>query len=248
MEEKVEKKDRKIWSLWLQWATFVILLMCIVFIIEYRGIMTDYQKQIETLSYLSSESQIQKRVQEQFLLKSIEDERIFIRKIENAIEQMQPRLDPAIIKMVASTTIMECKTKKLDPYLILALMFVESSLDPLKESNMGATGLMQVRYQTWKQEPQLTSNGVDKKYKLFWIKENVKSGTDVFDKYYTEANRDIFATLYRYLTGSSQFPKDKAQFDVNYANKIFYYAFKIRDIVEGEKRHESGIPVGEKKN
>jgi hypothetical protein len=247
MEQKVETKDRKIWSLWLQWAILVTLVMSFAVIIEYKGIINDYQKQIETFSYLSSENVIQKRVQEQLIIKNLEEEKIFTQKMENAIIQMQPRLDPSVIKMIASDTITECKLKKLDPYLMLSLMFVESSIDPLKESTAGAVGLMQVRYQTWKQEPQLKSNGVDKKFKLFWIKENIKSGTDVFDKYYTEANRDIFATLYRYLTGSTQFPKDKAQFDVNYANKIFYYAFIIRDIVEGGKRHESA-QTRDKKN
>lgn len=249
MEEKAhEVISKKTWSFWLQWATLATLVMSFIAIVQYRNIISDYQKQIETLSFLSSETQIQKRIQEYLVLRTIEEEKNLIKKIENAIEQMQPRLDPSITKMIATNTMTECKLKKLDPYLMLALMFVESSIDPLKESSAGAVGLMQVRYQTWKQEPQLKSNGVDKKYKLFWINENIKSGTDVFDKYYTEANRDIFATLYRYLTGSTQFPKDKAQFDVNYANKIFYYAYIIRDTVEGGKRHESSIQPRDKKN
>jgi soluble lytic murein transglycosylase-like protein len=248
MEQKVETKDRTIWSLLLQWATLVVLVMCFVVIIEYKGIINDYQKQIETFNFLSSETQIQKRVTEQIILKDLQKDREFIEKIDNAIEQIQPRLDPTTRRMIAISTITESRKKKLDPYLILAVMFIESSIDPLKESNMGAVGLMQVRYQTWRLQPELQSNGVDKKFKLFWVNENIKSGTDVFDKYYTEANRDIFATLYRYLTGSTQFPKDKAQFDVHYANKIFYYTFIIRDIVEGGKRHELAVQTRDKKN
>jgi hypothetical protein len=248
MEEK--EKERTMFN-WRHFGEFIVLLVLLLVgakFWHYETIISHQQKEIENLFFLSSDTQIQKRVLEQLELKRIENEKEFISKLESAIESLQPRLDPSISKMIVRTTLEESKKKKLDPYLILSIMFVESSIDPLKESSAGAVGIMQVRFPTWKEQPELQSNGVDRKYKLFWIEPNIKAGTDIFDKYYSHAQGDIFSTLYRYNTGSTIAPKDKAQFDVNYTNKIFYYAFKIRDLVEGERRHEPSISTGEKKN
>lgn len=153
-------------------------------------------------------------------------------KILKVVEQLQPRLDPTILDDLVKAVISESKKKNLDPYTILGLIFVESSIDPLKESNKNAVGFMQVRFPTWKEQPELISNGVDKKYKLFWTKENIKCGTDIFTKFDKEANYDITKTLYRYNSGSAELPKDISRFDIEYVNKILYYTYKIRRLVE----------------
>jgi hypothetical protein len=172
--------------------------------------------------------QIQEKINKDKELK----EEDFINKLVEVIEHIQPKLDPILITEIAINVINQCKEKKLDPYIIFALIFVESTFDPMVESDKGAVGLMQVRYETWKETPQLHSNGVDKKYKLFWIKENIQCGTDIFLKYYKASNYDLTRTLWRYNSGQPNLPSNTGRYDIGYVNKVYAHSYRIKNLVE----------------
>jgi hypothetical protein len=159
----------------------------------------------------------------------------------NIIEKLQPRVSPQLSGIISSCLLSECDRKDLDENLILALIFVESTLNPMAESSKGAYGLMQVRYVTWKQQPELKDNGVDKWNKLFWIEENIKSGTDIFKKFYSESDNNINVTLYRYNSGSQKIPSNPDPEVLKYINKILYYHYFIMNLARGNNESSKGF-------
>jgi len=160
-----------------------------------------------------------------------------ILQIADAIIKLQPRTTPFVAKFMALHIVQECAKKKLDPDLVTAQIFVESEFNPNATSSAKARGLMQVRYEIWKKEPQLKDNGVDAMHKLYWIDANIACGTDILRSFLDEAKGDLAKALYRYYCGSPQLEKGKAPWEHTYVAKILYYYFKIRD----HRLH--GIPI-----
>jgi len=142
------------------------------------------------------------------------------------VKKLQPKIDSQIANHIVDSIIEECKEKNIDPILITALIYVESKFDPMAISKKGAIGLMQVRYEIWKETPELKNNGIDTKDKLFWVDLNISCGTSIFKKYYEEADKDIVKTLWRYNSGQKKLP---CQFyNVDYANKILIKSYEIK--------------------
>jgi len=158
------------------------------------------------------------------------------KKLTAAILELQPKLDEILAKRIAKTIIVECGFSHLDPALVTGLIKVESGFNPFAESNQGALGLMQVRYSTWKEEPELIDNGVPAKGALFWIDRNIKSGTDILQKYYVEADCDMVRALYRYNTGKTKLPKDTNRWDIRYVNKVLYHAYQVKTILTEDNK------------
>jgi len=150
-----------------------------------------------------------------------------IASLADSIIKLQPRTTPFVAKFMAMHIINESREKKLDPDLVAAQMWVESEFNPNATSKMGAVGLLQVRYTTWKAEPELKDNGVDVKHKLYWIDANIKCGTDILAKYLAEANGNIAVALHRYYCGNPKL--EKKPWETEYVSKILYYYFKIRE-------------------
>jgi len=116
----------------------------------------------------------------------------------------------------------------------VALMFSESSLDPMKSNIVGAIGLCQVRYVVWKEQPELIDNGVQIKDKLFWVDLNIKCATSIFKKYYDESGKKVGNALWRYNSGQTKLPENKKPYDIEYVAKIMYYAYKVSEILDRE--------------
>jgi soluble lytic murein transglycosylase-like protein len=100
---------------------------------------------------------------------------------------------------------------------------------------------MQVRYQTWREQPELKDNGVDKWHKLFWPEENIKAGTDIFKKFYVESGNNINTTLYRYNSGSLKIPEKPNEEVLKYINKIMYYYYYIQTLARGNNENSKGF-------
>jgi len=158
-----------------------------------------------------------------------------IQKIAFCLQSLQPRLSLEVAQVIAKHTYKECTEKGIQIPMWIALMFVESSLDPMKSSNMGAHGLSQVRYSTWKEQPELIDNGVLVKDKLFWIDLNIKCGTAIFKKFYEESGRKVGTALWRYNSGQTKLPENKKAYDIDYVSKIMYYTYKIVEILSQEE-------------
>jgi len=156
-----------------------------------------------------------------------------ISTLADAIIKLQPRTTPFVAKFMSMHIINESRLKKLDPDLVAAQMYVESEFNPnatgppIKGAQKGAVGLLQLRYEVWKDQPELKDNGVDVKHKLYWIDSNIKCGTDILAKYLAEANGNIAVALYRYYCGNPKL--EKKPWETEYVSKILYYYFKIRE-------------------
>ena len=81
------------------------------------------------------------------------------------------------------------------PYLIMALIQVESNFDPFAVSSVGAYGLMQVNYAVWKDELNIDYN------RIFEQEYNIDLGLRVLKHYYDEASGNLFTALFRYNNG-----------------------------------------------
>lgn len=157
-----------------------------------------------------------------------------VKEVARCIMKLRPMTTPYMAVYIAANIVQESSKKGLDPYLVLGVIFAESTLNPNAESKMGALGLMQVRYITWKLEPELKSNGIDVRHKLFWIDANIKAGTDILARFIKEAGGNIGTALYRYNTGTPKLSKNP--WEIEYVSKVLYYTYRIRQHVkEGTK-------------
>ncbi len=82
-----------------------------------------------------------------------------------------------------------------NPYLVMAMIQVESGFNPNAVSTAGACGLMQVNYAVWKDELNIDYENIfDKEY-------NIDLGLKILKHYYDKANGNIFIALSRYCSG-----------------------------------------------
>lgn len=156
-------------------------------------------------------------------------------KLVYCLQSLQPRMSTGVARIIAKHTYEECKEKNINVSLWVALMFVESSLDPMKSSNAGADGLCGVRYVVWKEQPELLNNSVSVKDRLFWIDLNIKCGTQIFKKFYIESKNSIGVALWRYNSGQPKLPENKNGYNIEYVAKIMYYTYKVEEILAQEE-------------
>ena len=82
-----------------------------------------------------------------------------------------------------------------NPYLVMALIQVESAFDQYAVSTAGAFGLMQVNYAVWKDELNIDWNRIfDKEY-------NVDLGLRILRHYHDKSAGNMFTALFRYNNG-----------------------------------------------
>ncbi|HSQ35838.1 MAG TPA: transglycosylase SLT domain-containing protein, partial [Candidatus Binatia bacterium] len=83
----------------------------------------------------------------------------------------------------------------LNPYLTMAVIYVESGFDRRAVSKAGACGLMQVNYPVWKNEL-----NIDRR-KLFQVDYNIEIGLTILKGYIRETRGDIIKALILYNNG-----------------------------------------------
>ncbi len=99
------------------------------------------------------------------------------------------------VSEIAQIVYWKSKKYNFDPYLIMALIEVESGFNPKAVSSAGAYGLMQVLYAVWKDELRIDFNRIfDKNY-------NIELGLKILKHYYDEASGDMNTALNRYNGG-----------------------------------------------
>ncbi len=82
-----------------------------------------------------------------------------------------------------------------NPYLVMAIIFVESRFDRHAVSRKGACGLMQVNYPVWK-----AALNIDRG-KIFQIEYNIELGLTILKGYLLETRGDIVRALILYNNG-----------------------------------------------
>lgn len=90
-----------------------------------------------------------------------------------------------------------------DPFIIAALVVVESSVKHDALSKGGDFGLMQVRWKVHKNKLRLKYPTIKTESDMFKPKENIMAGTEIFSNYRKSANGDIERAMKAYSGGSS---------------------------------------------
>lgn len=81
------------------------------------------------------------------------------------------------------------------PYLVMAMIQVESGFNSNAVSTAGACGLMQVNYSVWKDQLNIDFE------RIFEKEYNIDLGLKILKHYYDKANGNIFTALSRYCSG-----------------------------------------------
>lgn len=112
-------------------------------------------------------------------------------RYDEYIKTQNPNLTPGEIYEIGRTVLKYSELRDLDPYLVLAIIMVESSANYDAVSAKGAIGLMQIM-PFWIDELQITGD-------LFVIDRNVDAGTFILSEYIRVHGRD--AGIQRYFWG-----------------------------------------------
>jgi hypothetical protein len=85
-----------------------------------------------------------------------------------------------------------------NPYLVMAIILVESNFNRHAVSKAGAYGLMQINYAVWKDELKINFK------KITQIDYNIELGLKIFKNYLRETSGDILQALILYNNGYKQ--------------------------------------------
>jgi soluble lytic murein transglycosylase-like protein len=131
---------------------------------------------------------------------------------------------------IAKIVFKKSKEYGFNPYLIMAVIQVESSFDQHAVSSVGAYGLMQVNYSVWKDELAIDFN------RIFEKKYNIDLGLKILKQYYEEASGNIFMALYRYNNG---YKYQNEKYNVKIISTKFYSHTKKKDQPENKDKELS---------
>jgi soluble lytic murein transglycosylase-like protein len=143
---------------------------------------------------------------------------------ENIFKLKYPRF-AEIAKIVFS------KSEKygFNPYLIMAMIQVESDFKPYAVSKAGAYGLMQVTYSVWKDELNIHFN------RIFEKEYNIELGLKILKHYYDETDGDLLKALFHYNNG---YKYNNTKYSVKVISTLFY-TNKDKAHKAGKKKEEN---------
>jgi soluble lytic murein transglycosylase-like protein len=118
------------------------------------------------------------------------EQRAFRQFKENVFQLRFPKFSK-----VAKVVFQKSKEYGFNPYLIMAVIQVESGFNRFAVSTAGAYGLMQINFSVWKDEL-----GIDYT-RIFEPEYNVDLGLKILKHYYDKAGGNIFKALFRYNNG-----------------------------------------------
>jgi len=124
-------------------------------------------------------------------LREKEKTQVAFRQFKDSVFKLKYPDFSEIIKIVFS------KSKKygFNPYLVMAVIQVESAFDPYAVSTAGAYGLMQVNYSVWKDQLKIDFN------RIFEKEYNIDLGLRILKHYYDGNAGNLFMALFRYNNG-----------------------------------------------
>lgn len=105
------------------------------------------------------------------------------------------RLQTPEFSKITAVVFQQSRQHGFNPYLIMAVIFVESRFNRHAVSRAGAYGLMQISYPVWKDEL-----NIDRR-KLFQIDYNIELGLTILKEYLHETKGDIIKALILYNNG-----------------------------------------------
>lgn len=131
---------------------------------------------------------------------------------------------------VARIVYRKSKEYGFSPYVIMALIQVESNFHQYAVSTVGACGLMQVNFSVWKDIYDIEYNRVfEKEY-------NIDLGLKILDRYYKKTSGDLLKALFRYNNGYKYN-------NVNYTAKVIKTKFYTHGQEPEKEKAEKGKNV-----
>ena len=105
------------------------------------------------------------------------------------------RMRSPVFSRIVETVFQKSRDFRFNPYLVMALIQVESGFDPYAVSKSGSYGLMQVNYPVWKNELSINPK------RIFEVEYNVELGLKILSQYYRESDGNMVAALFLYNNG-----------------------------------------------
>jgi soluble lytic murein transglycosylase-like protein len=116
------------------------------------------------------------------------------------------------------------------PYLVMAVIQVESNFDQYAVSTAGAYGLMQVNYSVWKD-----IYGID--FNRIYQKEyNIDLGLKILKRYYLKSSGNLLKALFRYNNG---YKHNNHQYSARVIKTNFYVHGKEKEEDTGKAKNMS---------
>ena len=137
--------------------------------------------------------------------------------ITNYILKYYKKVPPVLAREIAKVAIEKSAEHNVSFHVIVAVMEVESNFDPFSVSKLKtdpARGLMQVRYNVWKE-----ALGMKSAYDLHSVTGGIDAGTRVLRTYLDQTKNNLEKTLYKYVG------KNKAYVGLVYAKMGKFTAF-----------------------
>lgn len=167
-------------------------------------------KLYDQLGYIEKELTQTKNELEKAKEKLSHNNRRLISDIERYISVYYKRVPTILRKNIADTIVNKSSEYNISPSLIVGIIEVESSFDPLAVSSKNARGLMQVMPE-W-----VEKCGVDSVYDLHEIDINIDCGIRIFLIHFDEEDNNLDKALYKYVGG-----------DKNYVTRVLVSAGKF---------------------
>ena len=105
------------------------------------------------------------------------------------------RLQTPEFSRITAAAFTQARKHGFDPYLVMAIIFVESRFNRRAVSRAGAYGLMQVNYPVWKDELNIDRS------KLTQVDYNIELGLTILKGYLRETKGDLIKALILYNNG-----------------------------------------------
>ncbi len=123
------------------------------------------------------------------------------------------RIRYPLMSKIFSAVFKKSKQYDVNPFIVLALIQVESSFKPNAISNAGAYGLMQVNYAVWKKELNINFN------RIFDVEYNIELGIRIFKHYLKVNNNNILKAFFMYNNG---YKYDNKEYPIKVLSSDFY--------------------------
>ena len=158
------------------------------------------------------------------------------RIVEAILSQYPTGLDAENVRWTAKVIVAESRRNKLDPFLVLALIRIESSGWNWARSDMEARGLMQILPFVGKGlagEMELPWGGADS---LHDPALNVRMGTRLLAEYRDQFDGDLPRALTAYNVGPTRLVQllEQGRQPADYSTKILWFAARYREIAAAD--------------
>jgi len=122
-------------------------------------------------------------------------------KIEQYIETNYRRVPSVLAREISIEIVRKSKKYNIPYMIILGVIEVESSFNPMAVSSKGARGLMQVRWSVWNRKL-----GIKSRFDLHEVDIGIDNGTKIIKLYYSRTS-NMENALLKYVGGSKSYVK-----------------------------------------